>query len=272
MKSTQHPRKDEDEASPAGDKPKRTSGPRDENSVVISLSALLAMEEDAAAHDTPSAGDDDGLIDFAAPWTQEEQRYTGYVGVFPFGTPTDSSVFKAPVESMPFDVPVASMPFDASAEPPPFGRPPELTPLPFEMSLVPLPTGRRPKAGLVGALGLLAAAAVATGVWLGAPREALRAPAQAGLSQVARTVATRLPRLVQAPAPATAEHETPVKGSKDRKKGTKKRSGTSGGAAARPARPAAVEREQPAPVAATAPNADPCNGDLACAMHRATGN
>lgn len=263
MKSTQHPRNDKAQTPLADDAPNSVGGPRDEGLAVISLGALIAMEEEASDAWSAVEENADGLIDFSAPWTEGDQGYTGYVGVFPFGTPTETAAFDVSTASMPFDVPSGSPRFSSSSE---------LTPLPFEMSFIPPATERpRPALRRYGALGLLAAAAAALVLGLGAPRDVLQASAQGGLSQAARSIETRLPR-VEVSAPITAARETPRKGAKD-KKGSKKRHGVRGGGRPTP-QPIAAESEPPAPQASPRPASpgDPCNGDLACAMNRATGN
>ncbi|WP_437332433.1 hypothetical protein [Sorangium sp. So ce394] len=230
------------------------AGPRDENSVVISLSALLAVEA-AAAKPAGARGDQgpkgSGMVDIQGLAAGDDQQRSSYLDLFPFGGP----------------------------EQPAF-RPPDLTPVPSEVPVdLRPPRARRAAGARYGVMGLAGAAVVASAVWLGAPREALRAAAQPGVRSAASAALSRLPK-VEAKAQAEREAATSPK------RGDKANERTARGAKARPAAPggagkAAARRAEssgPAGGGAAPPSqggaraaSDPCKGDLDCAMRRATG-
>src|SRR5690606_29179768 len=135
------------------------AGPRDENSVVTSLSALIAMEEAAAARaskkaDASTSGGA-GVIDIQGLAASGDDQRASYLDLFPFGAPSDLPPFRAP----------------------------DLTPVPTELFMAPeRESPRRARGVRVAAIGGLAAAIAATLVWFGAAGEAPRpAVAQAGV-------------------------------------------------------------------------------------------
>ncbi|WP_437730823.1 hypothetical protein [Sorangium sp. So ce1335] len=225
---------------------------------MISLSALLAVE--AAAEKGADARADrgatgSGMVDIHGLASGEGQERSSYLDLFPFGAP--------------------------GAELPAF-RPPELTPVPSEVPIdLRPPRARRAAVVRYGVMGLVGAAVVASAAWLGAPRETLRAAAQAGVGHAAGAALAQLPKAEAKPA---APEPPPAR------QADKARDGAARGAKARPAapsggdraaakRPAAV-RAAAAPAAAAAPPpgqggaraaGDPCKGDLDCAMRRALG-
>ncbi|AGP38992.1 hypothetical protein [Sorangium cellulosum] len=229
------------------------AGPRDENSVVISLSALLAVEA-AAAKPAGARADQgpkgSGMVDIQGLAAGDEQQRSSYLDLFPFGAP----------------------------ELPAF-RSPDLTPVPSEVPIDLRPPLARRAAGVrYGVMGLAGAAVVASAVWLGAPREALRAAAQPGVRSAASAALSRLPK-VEAKARAESAAATSPK------RGDKANERTARGAKARPAAPggagkaAARRAESSGPAGGAAPPSqggaraasDPCKGDLDCAMRRAAG-
>ncbi|WP_437619124.1 hypothetical protein [Sorangium sp. So ce1151] len=254
MRSTEHLPGEVDRRSSVGGTAATSAvaGPRDENSVVISLSALLAVEE-AAADKAASAraaqgARSSGMVDIHGTAADDEQQRSSYLDLFPFGAP----------------------------ELPAF-RPPDLTPVPSEVPIdLRPPRARRAAVMRYGVMGLVGAAVVASAVWLGAPRETLRAAAQPGVRYAAGAALTRLPKV----EPKAATAAAPVgQGDKPRERdarGAKARSAaTSGGdrAAAKRAvesRAPAAAAPPPSPGAARAAS-DPCKGDLDCAMRRAAG-
>ncbi|WP_437752645.1 hypothetical protein [Sorangium sp. So ce1389] len=253
MRSTEHlPGEADRRSSVDGAAPTSVAaGPRDENSVVISLSALLAVEE-AAADKAASAraaqgARSSGMVDIHGLAAGDEQQRSSYLDLFPFGAP----------------------------ELPAF-RPPELTPVPSEVPIdLRPPRARRAAVARYGVMGLVGAAVVASAVWLGAPRETLRAAAQPGVRYAAGAALTRMPKV----EPKAATAAAPVgQGDKPRERaarGAKARpAATSGGDRAAAKR--AVESRAPAAAAPPSPAAaraasDPCKGDLDCAMRRAAG-
>ncbi|AUX45365.1 hypothetical protein SOCE26_068470 [Sorangium cellulosum] len=269
MGSTKHLAGETDgRSSPLGSGPegRAPAGPRDENSVVISLSALLAVEEEAAASKASSARSEHGarsagVVDIQGLSAGGEQERSSYLDLFPFGAPTELPAF----------------------------RPPDLTPVPSEVPIDLLPRGGRPAAGArwrYGVLGLAGAAVIASAAWLGAPREALHGAAQAGVGHAARAAQARLPK-TEAP-PVAAIPGAPSSGKQGDKareraqRGEKARAAApAGGGGARTAEKRAAASRSPAPAAAAAAApkrqggagaaGDPCNGDLVCAMRRATG-
>ncbi|XXT15989.1 hypothetical protein WME94_37655 [Sorangium sp. So ce429] len=253
MRDTEHLPGEADRRSSAGGAAPTSvaAGPRDENSVVISLSALLAVEEAAAdkaasARAAPGARSS-GMVELHGLDAGDEQQRSSYLDLFPFGAP----------------------------ELPAF-RPPELTPVPSEVPIdLRPPRARRAAVMRYGAMGLVGAAFVASAVWLGAPRETLRAAAQPGVRYAAGAALTRLPKV----EPEAATAAAPVgQGDKPRERaarGAKARpAATSGGD--RVAAKRSVESRAPAAAAPPSPGAaraasDPCKGDLDCAMRRAAG-
>ncbi|WP_437670446.1 hypothetical protein [Sorangium sp. So ce131] len=265
MESTKHlAGETEGRSSPGGGAEGRAAaGPRDENSVIISLSALLAVEE-AAASKTASARSDQGarsagVVDIDGLSAGGDQERASYLDLFPFGAPAELPAF----------------------------RPPDLTPVPSEVPIDLLPRGGRPAAGgrlRYGALAVVGAAVIAAAAWIGAPREALHGAAQAGVGHAARAAGARLPK-VEAP-PAAAIPGAPSSGKQGDKareraqRGDKARAAApAGGGGAKTAEKRAAASRSPAPAEAApakrqggaAASGDPCNGDLACAMRRATG-
>ncbi|MDC0677789.1 hypothetical protein [Sorangium atrum] len=255
MRSTNHlPGETDGRSTSGGAAPDGVAaGPRDENSVVISLSALLAVEKAAtttngarAEHGARSSG----TAELHGSAAGDGER-SSYLEIFPFGVPSELPAF----------------------------RPPDLTPVPSEVPIDLRPPRARRAAGVrYGIVGVLAAAAVASAVWFGAPRETLQAAAQLGVRHAASAAVTQLPK-VEAKAAAAPAEAPPAK----KKKGDKAREG---GAKARPAAPAAGGKvsarraaESSGPAAAAPPASpggartagDPCKGDLDCAMRRAAG-
>ncbi|KYF69577.1 hypothetical protein BE15_23215, partial [Sorangium cellulosum] len=148
------------------------SGPRDENSVVISLSALLAVEEaatdKAAGARAHHGAKGSGTVDLHGVDAGEEQQRSSYLDLFPFGAPAELPAF----------------------------RPPDLTPVPSEVPIdMRSPRPRRAAIVRLGAMGLVGAAVVASAVWLGAPRETLRAAAQPGVRHAAGAALAQLPKV-----------------------------------------------------------------------------
>lgn len=230
-----------------------TAGPRDENSVVISLSALLAVEQGASTKSSARAdrgARNSGMVDSHGSAASDGER-SSYLEIFPFGVPSELPAF----------------------------RPPDLTPVPSEVPIdLRSPRARRAAGVRYGIVGVLGAAVVASAVWLGAPRETLQAAAQPGVRHAASAALTQLPK-VEAKAAAAPAEAPPAK----KKKGDKTRER---GAKAPPAAPAAggkasakraAESSGPAAAAPTASQGgartagDPCKGDLDCAMRRAAG-
>ena len=231
------------------------AGPRDENSVVISLSALLAVEAAAGTKAASTRADHgergSGTVDIDGLSAGDEQR-ASYLDLFPFGAPSDSEL--------------------------PAFRPPDLTPVPSEVPIDLRPPRARRAAGIrYGIAGVLGAAVVASAVWLGAPRETLQAAAQPGVRLAASAALTHLPK-VEAKAAAAPAEAPPAKkkGDKARERGAKapaaapaaggkaaaKRAAAGGGAAAGGAAPH-PKSQGGAPASAVC--------DLDCAMRRATG-
>lgn len=254
-------------SSGSGSKGGAGAGPRDEDSVVISLSALIAMEEAAiakaaGARSEPGARGAGGGQGAAGG----EQERSSYLDLFPFGAPTELSPFRAP----------------------------ELTPVPSEVPIDLRPmaggtTAGRRAAVLYGAAGLVGALVIASAVWLGGQRApsggAAAQVAQAGVGHAARAALAALPQVEAPPAvAAAAPWARPVDAEGERSKRDAKKArpaaSASGGKAAAPKRAAgrreapsgtAAPKQQQGQGAARATSGDPCNGDLACAMRRATG-
>lgn len=255
MRSTNHlPGETDGRSTSGGAAPDGVAaGPRDENSVVISLSALLAVEQGASTKSSARADHgarSSGMADSHGAAAGDGER-SSYLEIFPFGVPSELPAF----------------------------RPPDLTPVPSEVPIDLRPPRARRTAGVrYGIVGVLGAAVVASAVWFGAPRETLQAAAQPGVRHAASAALTRLPK-VEAKAAAAPAEAPPAK----KKKGDKAREG---GAKAPPAAPAAGGKvsakraaESSGPAAAAPPASpggartagDPCKGDLDCAMRRAAG-
>ncbi|WP_437807654.1 hypothetical protein [Sorangium sp. So ce1078] len=259
MGSTNHiPGETDGRSSSGGATPNSVAaGPRDENSVVISLSALLAVEQDAATKAAGARAEQgpkgSGMVDIHGLAAGDEQQRSSYLEIFPFGSP----------------------------ELPAF-RPPDLTPVPSEVPIdLRPPRARRAVSVRHGVMGLVGAAVVASAAWLGAPRETLHAAAQPGVRSAASAALSRLPE-VEAKAPAaTAAAPSARQGDKasDRSaRGAKARPAAAAGAGKAPAKRAAGSSGPAAGAAAPPPSqggsraaSDPCKGDLDCAMRRATG-
>ncbi|WP_129578070.1 MULTISPECIES: hypothetical protein [Sorangium] len=231
------------------------AGPRDENSVVISLSALLAVEEAAAAKTAGARADQgpkgSGMVDIQGLAAGDDQQRSSYLDLFPFGAP----------------------------ELPAF-RPPDLTPVPSEVPIdLRPPRGRRSAGVRHAVMGLAGAAVVASAVWLGAPREALRAAAQPGVRSAASAALSRVPKMeakAQAESAAAPSTKRGDRANERAARGAKARPAAPGGAGKAAARRA--ESSGPAGGGAAPPSqggaraaSDPCKGDLDCAMRRATG-
>ncbi|WP_437522341.1 hypothetical protein WME79_31295 [Sorangium sp. So ce726] len=228
------------------------AGPRDENSVVISLSALLAVEKDASTKSRARADHgarSSGMVDGHGSAAGDGER-SSYLEIFPFGVPSELPAF----------------------------RPPDLTPVPSEVPIDLRPPRARRAAGVrYGIVGVLGAAVVASAVWFGAPRETLQAAAQPGVRHAASAALAQLPK-VEAKAAAAPAEAPPAK-----KKGDKARERGAKAAAAAPAAGGkasakrAAESSGPATAAPPASQGgartagDPCKGDLDCAMRRAAG-
>ncbi|WP_437644234.1 hypothetical protein [Sorangium sp. So ce362] len=259
MRSTNHmPGETDGRSASGGATPNSVvAGPRDENSVVISLSALLAVEQAATTKVAGARVDQgpkgSGTVDIHGPAAGDEQERSSYLDLFPFGAP----------------------------ELPAF-RSPDLTPVPSEVPIDLRPSRARRAAGVrYGVMGLVGAAVVASAVWLGAPRETLHAAAQPGVRSAASAALSHLPK-AEANAPAAIAAAPPAKS------GDKAKERAARGAKARPAAPAGAGKAAakrtggssgPAAGAAAPPPSqggaraasDPCKGDLDCAMRRAAG-
>ncbi|WP_437911916.1 hypothetical protein WME73_31135 [Sorangium sp. So ce302] len=228
------------------------AGPRDENSVVISLSALLAVEKDASTKSGARAdrgARSSGMEDSHGSPAGDGER-SSYLEIFPFGVPSELPAF----------------------------RPPDLTPVPSEVPIDLRPPRARRAAGVrYGIAGVLGAAVVASAVWLGAPRETLQAAAQPGVRHAASAALAQLPKVEAkaAAAPAEAPPATKKKGDKARERGAKAPPAAATGGRASAKR--AAESSGPATAAPPASPGgartagDPCKGDLDCAMRRAAG-
>ncbi|WP_437686161.1 hypothetical protein [Sorangium sp. So ce176] len=223
---------------------------------MISLSALLAVEEaatdKAAGARAHHGAKGSGTVDLHGVDAGEEQQRSSYLDLFPFGAPAELPAF----------------------------RPPDLTPVPSEVPIdMRSPRPRRAAIVRLGAMGLVGAAVVASAVWLGAPRETLRAAAQPGVRHAAGAALAQLPKVEEKPAAAAAP--PPKLADKARERAAR-------GAKARPAAPSGgdkaaakrtAESRAPAAAAAAPPPSqggaraagDPCKGDLDCAMRRALG-
>ncbi|WP_437630649.1 hypothetical protein [Sorangium sp. So ce854] len=225
---------------------------------MISLSALLAVE--AAAEKGADARADggargSGMVDIEGLAAGEGQERSSYLDLFPFGAPAELPAF----------------------------RPPDLTPVPSEVpiGLGPPRAWRAAAVVRIGAMGLVGAAVVASAVWLGAPREALRAAAQAGVRQAAGAALAQMPKVEAKPAAPEPPPATQADPARDRAaRGAKARPATPSGGGKAAAKRTAAPRAPAAPTAATAPPpsqggarpaGDPCKGDLDCAMRRALG-
>ncbi|WP_437775175.1 hypothetical protein [Sorangium sp. So ce1097] len=225
---------------------------------MISLSALLAVE--AAAEKAADARADggargSGMVDIQGLAAGEEQERSSYLDLFPFGAPAELPAF----------------------------RPPDLTPVPSEVPIGLGPPRARRAAAVVraGAMGLVGAAVVASAVWLGAPREALRAAAQAGVRQAAGAALAQVPKVEARPAAPEPPPARQADTARDRAaRGAKARPAAPSGGDKAAAKRAAATRAPAAPTAAAAPPpsqggaraaGDPCKGDLDCAMRRALG-
>ncbi|WP_437721191.1 hypothetical protein [Sorangium sp. So ce861] len=223
--------------------------------MVISLSALLAVEA-AAAKPAGARGDQgpkgSGMVDIQGLAAGDDQQRSSYLDLFPFGGP----------------------------ELPAF-RPPDLTPVPSEVPIDLRPPRARRAAGVrYGVMAVAGAAVVASAVWLGAPREALRAAAQPGVRPAASAALSRLPKMeakAQAESAAAPSTKRGDKANERSARGPKARPAAPGGASKAAARRA--ESSGPAAGGAAAPPSqggaraasDPCKGDLDCAMRRAAG-
>jgi hypothetical protein len=254
MRSTNHlPGETDGRSTSGGAAPDGVAaGPRDENSVVISLSALLAVEKDAstksgarADRGARSSGMEDGRGSAAG-----DGERSSYLEIFPFGVPSELPAF----------------------------RPPDLTPVPSEVPIDLRPPRARRAAGVrYGIAGVLGAAVVAGAVWLGAPRETLQAAAQPGVRHAASAALAQLPKVEAkaAAAPAEAPPAKKKKGDKTRERGAKAPAAPAAGGKA----PAKRAAESSGPATAAPPASpggartagDPCKGDLDCAMRRAAG-
>ncbi|WP_438014440.1 hypothetical protein WMF18_26460 [Sorangium sp. So ce315] len=231
---------------------------------MISLSALLAVEAAAAEKAGDARADrgarGSGMVDIQGLAAGEEQERSSYLDLFPFGAPAELPAF----------------------------RPPDLTPVPSEVpiGLGPPRARRAAAAARVFAMGLVGAAVVASAVWLGAPREALRAAAQAGVRQAAGAALAQVPKAQVPEVEAKpAAPEPPSAGqagtARDRAaRGAKARPAAPPGGDKAAAKRTAAARAPAAPTAAAAPPpsqggaraaGDPCKGDLDCAMRRALG-
>ncbi|WP_437586306.1 hypothetical protein [Sorangium sp. So ce1000] len=257
MRSTNHlPGETDGRSTSGGAAPDgAAAGPRDENSVVISLNALLAVEK--AASTTSGARADhrarsSGMVDIHGSAAGDGDR-SSYLEIFPFGAPSELPAF----------------------------RPPDLTPVPSEVPIDLGPPRARRGAGArvrYGIVGVVAAAIVASAVWLGAPRETLQAAAQPGVRQAASAALTHLPKVEAKAAAVPAAAPPAKKGDKARERGAKTRSADPA-AGGKPAAKRASESNGSAALSAAPPASpggarkagDPCNGDLDCAMRRATG-
>ncbi|AUX42226.1 hypothetical protein SOCE26_036530 [Sorangium cellulosum] len=253
MKSTQHNDWRNDHRTAA-------ASPAEDTSVAFSLDAQRARDDAAATTSpAPRSADDDrgpssGLIDLAALRTAEQSGRSPVLDVlpiFPFGEP--------PAPDAPAST--ASPALDAASPAPSAGA-----------------TRRLGRAHQGAALLAAAAAAVAAlTVGFSSPRAALGPPAATGIGAAVSSIEVRLPRL-EAPAAAPAELaqvELPAEravpteepGATASPRAPVGRSRASGAAAPQPSRsgtPAQGDTGRRAP-------ADPCGGDLMCAMRRATG-
>ncbi|WP_437293519.1 hypothetical protein [Sorangium sp. So ce426] len=251
MRSTNHlPGETDGRSTSGGAAPDGVAaGPRDENSVVISLSALLAVEKDASARSGARADHGargSGMADSHGAAAGDGER-SSYLEIFPFGVPSELPAF----------------------------RPPDLTPVPSEVPIDLRPPRARRAAGVrYGIAGALGAAVIASAVWLGAPRETLRAAAQPGVRHAASAALAQLPK-VEAKAAAAPAEAPPAKkkGDKTRERGAKAPPAAGGKASAKRATqssgPAAAA--PPASPGGARAAGDPCKGDLDCAMRRAAG-
>ncbi|XXX73376.1 hypothetical protein WMF30_37625 [Sorangium sp. So ce134] len=228
------------------------AGPRDENSVVISLSALLAVEAAAktAGAQAEQGPKGSGMVDIHGLAAGDDQQRSSYLDLFPFGGP----------------------------ELPAF-RPPDQTPVPSEVPIDLRPPGARRAAGVrYGVMGLVGAAVVASAVWLGAPREALRAAAQPGVRSAASAALARLPKAEAQAQAAAAPAPSPKRGDKASERSARAKAGPAAPAGAGKAPAKRAERSGPAAGGAAASSqggaraaSDPGKCDLDCAMRRATG-
>jgi hypothetical protein len=265
-----------DEHRVAGESPRT-----EESSVTFSLSALIAMESDPAR--LPSAartsGDDrsdSGLIDLAALIAGEQPASSDLLDIFPFGAPPASGA-----QPMAQGAPT---PDDEST-----------------LAGVDTPAGARahgPRARSAAALLAVAAGAAALVAGLAARQAPHGPPAAAGIAQAARSL--NVPSQPAAPpAPAARggrpDERTPASAglgavaARSPSQGRPRTSGAVSPAHPDSARPPAqhlrhagsaspLRAPQPDRDRAAARNrterrapADPCNGDLTCAMRRATG-
>ncbi|WP_437615404.1 hypothetical protein WMF20_18425 [Sorangium sp. So ce834] len=269
MKSTQHKEW-------RNEHPSVVNSPADDTSVTFSLDAPVA-DEDAADATSPAAhaaGDDrdvpSGQIDLtalSAGAAGAPPRVLDVLPIFPFGEPPAST--RGP----------ASMRGPASARPP----------------AAPSPDAPRRVWRARSAAALLAAAAAVAALTAGISTldAAPGPPAKAGLAAAARALEARLPRIeptaagtpaVEATAAATDAAAARAPASTD-EPGAAAASRRAPGAAvasqrapedrARSSGAAAPPRDNAGPAAPSTPDhrapADPCRGDLMCAMRRATG-
>ncbi|WP_434041865.1 MULTISPECIES: hypothetical protein [Sorangium] len=223
---------------------------------MISLSALLAVEEaatdKAAGARAHHGAKGSGTVDLHGVDAGEEQQRSSYLDLFPFGAPAELPAF----------------------------RPPDLTPVPSEVPIdMRSPRPRRAAIVRLGAIGLVGAAVVASAVWLGAPRETLRAAAQPGVRHAAGAALAQLPKVEEKPAAAAAPPPRPADEARERAaRGAKARPAPRSGGDKAAAKRTAESRAPAATAAAPPPSqggaraaGDPCKGDLDCAMRRALG-
>jgi hypothetical protein len=227
-----------------------SAGTTGDSSVMFSLSALMATETAArtlaATHTSTSAArDESGLIDLSALAAGESPAHLDHLDVFPFGAPAPAEA-AAPAQ-------VEDAAATASAKP------------------------RRSAVARHAAVALLTALAAGAGLFLGqrAPRAELGPPAAVGFSDATRALAARLPRHDTAaavtpvatahdPGARTPANDAPITVAVAQRAPAVRSRSTTG----------AVTPQARAPqdkVDKRVPPADPCNGDLACAMRRATG-
>jgi len=226
---------------PAGANGLRGAGARDESSVLFSLGALMAKENEEA----PYAGrrDESGLIDIKA---------------LAAAAAKDPSQAKA---ARPPAVHVDIFPFEAPLPPPPAI---EAAPVDAIDALPALKTSRR--GVLVAGALLIGAAAAALGVALsssGAPPVAAADPL-GGVAETARQGTNALPPPAAAPSPKEAKSPAPTPQQNPSRPEPRRTTSTTSPTPTTP---------QPTPTArkveAKPPATDACGGDLMCAMRRA---
>ncbi|WP_437681636.1 hypothetical protein [Sorangium sp. So ce131] len=236
------------------------ASPTEDTSVAFSLDAVRAREDAAATTSpAPRSADDDrdvssGLIDLAALRTAEQSGRSPVLDVlpiFPFGEPPAPDALAS-----------SASPASAAASAAPAAH-----------------ATRRGWRAHSGAALLAAAAAAVAALTVGfsSPRADLGPPAATGIGAAVSSIEVRLPR-VESPAAAPAELaqvELPTERAVPAEEP---------GAAAPPRAPAGRSRA-PGAAAPQTPRsgapaqgdagrrapADPCGGDLMCAMRRATG-